>query len=212
MRLARSLFLTAVLSVAAAAPLACGKAPEVPGVTLDAGFAFGMGEGGAPAPITEPPPDAEADAAPAAPDAAAPVGSAPAVLVGAIDQAIDVAIAAAAAKEAPGMTAEGQPGRETLTENGHFNMMFTMQPGRCYTVIAMSAPAMVSQLEVKLLAPPFFNVEAGRSAATDKNPAVLGRGKAAQCPILPVAVPYKLDVTAKKGGGRIAVQVFSRSK
>ena len=109
------------------------------------------------------------------------------------------------------MTAEGGAGHDTLQENGHFGMVVTLQPGRCYTVIATSAPLQVSELEVKLFMLP-LNIEGGRSPASDKNPAILGRGKGATCPISPIAVPYKVDVTAKKGAGRIAVAVFSRSK
>ena len=99
-----------------------------------------------------------------------------------------------------------------VTEGGTFNMVVTLQPGRCYTIIAMSAPLQVSTVEVKLLAPPLFNIEAGRSGAGDKNPAVLGKGKGATCPISPIAVPYRVDVVARKGAGRVGVALFSKAK
>jgi hypothetical protein len=63
------------------------------------------------------------------------------------------------------------------------------------------------------MAPPLYTVQAGKSGANDKATPVLGKGKAnAMCPVLPIAVPYRLDVVAKKGGGRVGVQVFSRDK
>lgn len=194
-------------------PVACGKDPEVPQASFDGGFALGVaeggapGEGGAPIGLGTVPTDAGFDAAPEA----GAVDAGGGLLAAGVDAALDAAIVAQAAKDAPGMTSEGQVGHETLAQNGHFGMLVTMQPGRCYTVIAMSAPLQVSELDVKLLMLP-LNIEAGRSPATDKNPAVLGKGKAATCPISPIAVPYKIDVAARKGAGRIAVAVFSKAK
>ncbi len=200
----KSLPLVALLATAAFVPMACGKKdPVVPAMTVDAGLG-----------------DASADAAPAmveagAPDAApsaAPSSSVAGIGASALDAAIDLGIQAQAAKDAPGMTVEGTVNHTTLAEGAVFNTLVTLQPGRCYTIIAASAPLQVSTVEVKLLAPPLFNIEAGRSGATDKNPAVLGKGKTATCPISPIAIPYRVDVIARKGAGRIGVAVFSRAK
>ena len=195
-------------------PVACGKTPEVPSASFDGGFALGVaeggapGEGGAPIGLGTVPTDAGVDAAP---EAGAAVDAGGGLLAAGVDAALDAAIVAQAAKDAPGMTSEGTVGHETLAQNGHFGMLVTMQPGRCYTIIAMSAPLQVSELDVKLLMLP-LSIEAGRSPATDKNPAVLGKGKAATCPVSPIPVPYKVDVSARKGAGRIAVAVFSKAK
>lgn len=214
----KSFPLLVLLATAAFVPVACAKTPEVPSATLDAGFAFGGPDAMAtgynpPVPGASSAPVATGSApAPSASASGAPSASASGLLAGGVDAALDLAIQTIAAKDAPGMTSEGAAGHETLAENGHFGMVVTLQPGRCYTVIATSAPLQVSELEVKLFMLP-LNIESGRSPASDKNPAVLGRGKAgATCPISPIAVPYKVDVTAKKGAGRIAVAVFSRSK
>jgi hypothetical protein len=220
--LIKSLPVAALLVTAVFVPAACSsKAPAVPTLTIDAGISLGGSDGG-PAGDASAAPLASASVAPSgsAADAgaplgsasAAPSGSAPALLGPAVDSALDVAIAASAATAAPGMTAEGQPGRATLQTNEHFGMVVTLQPGRCYTIIAMSAPLQVSELGVVLYMLP-LNLEGGRSGANDKNPAILGRGKAgATCPISPIPVPYKVDVTAKKGAGRIAVAVYSRAR
>jgi hypothetical protein len=207
----KSLPLVVLLATAAFVPIACGKKePTVPTLTVDAGVSLdaGLGDGGDAAA-----PDASADAAaPIASGSAAPSGSVGALAGPALDAAIDLGITAQAAKDAPGMSLEGQVGHATLAEGGVFNMLVTLQPGRCYTVVAASAPLQVTTVEVKLLAPPLFNVEAGRSGATDKNPAVLGKGKSATCPISPIAIPYRVDVIARKGAGRVGVAVYSRAK
>lgn len=209
-----AVLLTLASGAIALVPVACGKSPAVPSVSLDAGFALGVGEGGAPSEAGAPlglgavPTDAGTDAAP---DASAAADAGGGLLAAGVDAALDAAIAARAPKDAPRMTSEGAVGRDTLQQGGHFGMVVTLQPGRCYTIVAMSPPLQVSELEVKLLMLP-LSIEAGRSPASDKNPAVLGRGKAATCPISPIPVPYKVDVTARKGAGRIAVAVFSRAK
>jgi hypothetical protein len=152
------------------------------------------------------------------PDAGAPffTGDAGAVAPSfgeaALDAVIDLAITTAAPKLAPKMEKEGAPGRATLKEGEHFAMMITLAPNRCYTIVANSPPGSVEKLDVKLYGPPLFNIEAGKSGANDKNMPVIGKGTTALCPIIPIAVPYKLDVAATKGAGRIGVQVFARNK
>jgi hypothetical protein len=210
----KSLPLVLLLAVSAFVPAACSKTPAVPSTSLDAGAALGDG-GGALAPSGSP--MASSSAAPSGSTAAsgsasaAPSASASALLAAGVDAALDAAIVAQALKDAPGMTAEGGPGHETLQQGGHFGMVVTLQPGKCYTIIAMSAPLQVSELDVHLFMLP-LNLESGHSPPTDKNPAVLGRGAQRTCPVSPIAVPYKVDVSARKGAGRIAVGVFSKSK
>lgn len=204
----KRLFSVVLLGTAVILPLACSskKPPETPAVTVDAGVPDAM-------------PVATADAGtPVAADAGAPVAVAdaglppiPALGNEALDAAIDLAIKAAAAKEAPNMAAEGVPLRASLNENGTTSVVVTMQPGRCYTMIGFSPTGQVTNLELKLMAPP-YTLEAGRSGASDKNMPIIGRGKNAQCPLLPIAVGYRVDARAAKGAGRIGVQVFSRSK
>jgi hypothetical protein len=184
--------------------------PNPPTTTADAGVEAGA--------ITAPPPSGTA-AAPA--DAGAPPfftggadagTTAPPLAEAALDSVIDLAIAAAAPKVAPKMDKEGAAGHATLAEGQHFSMIVNLGPNRCYTVVATSAPGMVSDMELKLYAPPLYNVEAGHSTKGEKNLPVIGKGTAALCPIIPLQVPYKVDVAAVKGSGRIGVQVFARNK
>lgn len=205
----KSLPLVVLLAAAAFVPMACGKKEAVvPSLTVDAGLPPGDGGADAAAPFDA----GVADASPLASGSTSPFGSAAPLLGPALDAAIDAGLQAQGAKDAPGMALEGQIGHGSLNEGGTFNMLVMLQPGRCYTIIAAAPPGQVSQLEVKLLAPPLFNVEAGRSAAGDKNPATLGRGKAMTCPLSPIAIPYRVDVTARKGAGRVGVAVFSKAK
>ncbi len=208
----RKLSVAALAAVIGAVPfLACGNKPPPPPVTPTpvADAAPEAGDAGPEAAAPDAAPLAVADAGPPAVDAGA---KPPANLGEALDGAIDLAIKAAAQKDAPNMAPEGAPGRATLAEGEHFAMIVTLAPNRCYTVIAFSPTGQVQQLDVKLMAPPFFNVPAGSSPASDKNLAEIGKGKGALCPILPIPVAYKVDVGSKKGAGRMGVQVFARNK
>lgn len=190
----------ALLLTALVVPAACSKdppPPAVPTVSPDAGVA---------------PPPATADSADAGATPAPTTSAGVNLVEAAFDAAIDVGLNAQAAQAASGMTPVGTPGRATLTEGEHFGMMVNLEPNQCYTAIGFSPTGQVTELDLKLMAPPLFNVQAGASGANEKNQPVIGKGKAALCPFLPVAIAYKLDATAKKGAGRIGVQLYSRAK
>ncbi|MDF2697451.1 MAG: hypothetical protein K0S65_5834 [Labilithrix sp.] len=205
--------LATILTLASAAALftACSSKkpnpPVVPAPTTDAG----VDDGG----VTTLEAGVAADAGPpffTTADAGTSVPGPATLNDAALDGVIDVAIATAAPKVAPKMEKEGAAGRATLREGEHFSMMVNLAPNRCYTIVGTSPPGNVEKLDVKLYGPPLFNIEAGKSGATDKNLPVIGKGTTALCPIIPLAVPYKIDVAATKGAGRIGVQVFARNK
>ncbi len=192
-------------------PLACSKKPPPPVVPA--------------APVAEAGADADTDAAPlAAFDAAVmmPMDAGMAMTpeagalvppdVGASEAVLTLALDKLGKTAAPGMTVEGEQGRTTLQEGGHFPMLITLQPNRCYTIVATSPPGNVTKLDLKLLAPPFFNVAAGQSGAKDGASPVIGRGKAHLCPFLPLPIAYKLDVAATKGSGPVGVRVYAKNK
>lgn len=186
--------------------------PVVATITFDGGAPLDAGDAGVPS-------DAgalavtDAGSSPFFTGDAGLVTGAAALGEAALDTAIDLAITAAATKAAPKMEKEGQPGRATLKESEHFGMMVNLAPNRCYTIVANSPPGAVEKLELKLFGPaPLLATEAGKSGAADKNTPVIGKGTAALCPVLPIAVPYKVDVVATKGTGRIGVQVYARNK
>ena len=123
----------------------------------------------------------------------------------------DLAMKALAAKNAPGMQPEGAASKDSLTADGHKGQLITMQGGKCYTIVAFSPPGQITNLDLHLLLPPFYNMEAGHDSEAD-NTASIGKGTAAVCPALQFPVQYKLDVHAKAGQGAFAVQVYSKNK
>lgn len=197
---------------------ACGSNKANINASASLGSDAGAGDAAADAMMNEG--GLEAGVADAAPEAGNPYGAflpdggmmPPTLPAEALDVAVDTAVNAQAGKLAPKMTLEGQPLRATLTQGGRANMIVTMAPGKCYTFVAFSPPGNVTQLELKLMTPPFYNVEAAKSGANDKNMPVIGKGTASQCPVSPIAVPYRVDAIATQGAGRIGVYVFSRSK
>ena len=208
--LATVLTLSSAIALFAACSSKKPNPPMTPSVPADAGAEAGVEEG---APLD----DAgamEGDGGPTFFTGGEDAGvTGPAALgEAALDSAIDLAITTAAPKVAPKMDKEGQPGRATLKEGEHFAMMVNLAPNRCYTIVANSPPGNVEKLELKLYGPPLFNIEAGKSGANDKNMPVIGKGTAALCPIVPLAVPYKIDAVATKGAGRIGVHVYARNK
>jgi len=220
LRKVRPLPLLAILVAAAPVPAACTKKqpqPIAPTTTPDAGaadglFAFAMGDAAAEAGPAMKVASGSPDAGPVASGSAIPIPSGSVLPREAVDAAMDAPVAAMAAKVAPKMTLEGQPGRASLTEGGKFNMLVTLQPNRCYTIIGFSPAGGVQSLDLKLMAPPFYTLQAGASGANDTANPVIGKGKEALCPIIPLPVPYRLDATALKGAGRIGIHVYSRAK
>ena len=109
------------------------------------------------------------------------------------------------------MTPDGQIAKGTLQTGGHSQFILNMSPGRCYTIIGFSPQGQITDLDINLLAPPFYNMLAGQDGMTG-NTAVIGKAPNPMCPMLPMAVPYKVDIYAKQGQGAFAVQVFAKNK
>lgn len=210
--------LLTAITVVAACSSSKPPPPSTPTSTPDAGPAVGDANVGMAAP---------ADAAAAGPvffttpeagaaqtsDAGAG-GAAPIITEGVLDSAIDLAITTASPKVAPKMDKEGAPGRATLKEGEHFSMVVTLQPNRCYTFVAFSPPGNIGQIDMTLMGVALA-IEAGKSSPPDKTMpglSVMGKGKTPICPVLPVPVPYRVDVVAKKGAGRMGVQAFARAR
>lgn len=141
--------------------------------------------------------------------AAAAAGSAWLGPAGALGDPAEAGLRAAAAKYAPGMSADGQIAKGNLAEGGHVDFVVNMDPSKCYTIVAYGAG--VTDLDVNLLAPPFYNVLAGQDGMAGPT-AIIGAALKPMCPIIPVAVPYKIDLHAKKGGGQVAAQLYSKAK
>jgi hypothetical protein len=124
---------------------------------------------------------------------------------------IEAGIRASAAKNAAGMQPEGQMARGPLQEGGHLTFLVPMQAGKCYTIIGFSPPGQVKNLDLNLLAPPFYTFLAGQDT-TDNNTPVVGKGTQPMCPIVPMPVQYKVDIVARSGSGQVGAQVYSKSR
>ena len=121
-------------------------------------------------------------------------------------------IAPLGAKYAPGMQAQGSPFTAQLTAGAHASTMVTMTGGQCYTIVGVSPPGVgVTSLNLNLLAPPFYTVSAGAST-TNTNESAIGAKSSPICPIVPIAVQYKVDIFAKTGQGPVAVQIYAKPK
>ncbi len=124
---------------------------------------------------------------------------------------LEKGIAAVASKSAPGMKPEGLVATGTLKEGDHYVWSISLPPGKCYAIVGWSPTGEVQDLDLHLLAPPFFSSITGEDV-TDDNMPVVGGGPNPMCPVTVSPMAYKLDVTAQKGAGRAAVQVYSKTK
>lgn len=224
--------LFALSVVAVTLPLACGSKPNA-----NANFSVGTGanDGGAPTncapgqPCTQPAGQCQPGQpcpAQSAPSSSAPAGGDPngiAALLAAAAAAgsawmgpggvtgdpAELGLRAAAAQHAAGMTPEKDIAKGQLAEGQHLGFIVNMDAAHCYAIVAFGAG--VADLDVNLLAPPLYNMLAGSDGMAGPT-AVVGGGGKPICPIVPLAVPYKVDLYAKKGGGSVAAQVYSKPK
>jgi hypothetical protein len=124
---------------------------------------------------------------------------------------VELGLAANAAIHAKGEQLQGQIAKANLQEGGHNAFMVTMQPGTCYTIIGFSPPGQIKNVDLHLLAPPFYNVLAGQDTM-DSNKAVIGSTPNPMCPVIPLPLQYKVDITARAGSGNVGVAVYTKSK
>lgn len=152
----------------------------------------------------------------AIPTAVSPIPNAP---VGSPAQQLDASAGAAAqpilnqlaTTEAPGAKPVGaavvgmfQPGQQLET-------VITMQPGKCYTVIAAGLPT-VSEVDIQLVAAtPIPNVNPVLAQDPTTGPqAVLGKAPDCYKWALPLAGAVKVITTVTAGQGIAAVQVYEK--
>jgi hypothetical protein len=107
------------------------------------------------------------------------------------------------------MTTDSPPTKGMVQEGNKLEVVVTLQPGRCYSIVAVSAQG--TSLDMELLMAPFFTMSAGKNSKTG-SVALIGGSSNPLCPLAILPIPYRLDVTAKKGSGPVAVQVLSKTK
>jgi hypothetical protein len=122
---------------------------------------------------------------------------------------IEAGLKANAAAHAKGLKAEGQIAKADLKEGDHASMMVTLQAGYCYAIVGFSPKGAVQDLDLRLLAPPFYNLLSGEDTSDDNTP-VVGKDPAPMCPLISSPLPYKVDIHAQKGGGKVGAQLYSK--
>jgi hypothetical protein len=132
----------------------------------------------------------------------------PGALTGDVTEA---GLKAVALKVAPGMQPEGDELKQVLNEGQHAVMIATLQAGKCYALVGFSPPGGVKDLDLNLLAPPFYLTLAGQDLTHNNTPTV-GAAPTPMCPIVPIPFQYKVDILARVGSGQIAVQLYSKTK
>ena len=125
------------------------------------------------------------------------------------DDPAAVALRAAAAQYAPGMTPLGDSARANLFEGAHASFVATLDNSRCYAIVA--AGDGITELDMHVLLPPFNNLLAGEDGMTGPIAAV-GTPPNIICPTLVTPFDYKVDLQATKGGGTVAAQLYAKQK
>src|SRR5262249_33887199 len=141
--------------------------------------------------------------------AAAAAGSATLQPGGSATDPIEAGIKATAAKHAKGMQPDGPIARGDLKEGDHLTFLTNLQAGKCYAIVGFAPKGTVHDLDLRLLAPPFYNMLSGEDT-TDDNTPVVGKDPSSMCPIVPVPLAYKVDIHAQKGAGKVGVQLYSK--
>jgi hypothetical protein len=158
-----------------------------------------------------------------APAASAPAGvpTIPMAAAGSPAQVMDASFAAGAIQlgmdqlaqtDAPGAKPLGSPMVGMFQPGQQLESTITMQPGKCYTVIAVAAPGGISELNVQLAAAtpiPGLSPVLGQDQTTGPQAVV---GKAPNCYkwALAFAGQAKVVTSAAAGQGVAAVQVYEK--
>jgi hypothetical protein len=124
---------------------------------------------------------------------------------------------ALALKVAPGMQQEQGVMEQSLQPGQDAVVMYTLQAGKCYTIVGFSAPGAVQDLDLNLMMPPLYMTTAGQDLTHNNTPTIPvasspGAVPTPMCPVIAFPLQYKLDVHARVGGGVVAVALYSKNK
>ena len=160
---------------------------------------------------------APAQPAPAQPGIPAMPGAAP---TGAPAQPIDPAFAgvatvplmAFATTEAPGMSREGNIGAANFQEGQISEQNLTLQPGKCYAVLAVGAG--VQEVDIALVGvSPIPGVQGvlARDGGSGAQSSLGGKGNCYRLPaFVPMPVTAKVVIKATRGAGLVASALFTK--
>jgi hypothetical protein len=116
--------------------------------------------------------------------------------------------------EAPAMQKEGPIVAGNFQQGQTLESQFQVQPGKCYTVLAVGAGVQEVDLVMLALTPvPGLSPELGRDKGAGHQASLGGRGqciKPLTATLFPMPITAKWVVTARVGAGVIAGQLFSK--
>lgn len=126
------------------------------------------------------------------------------------------ALAQVAGTEAPGMQPEGTLGAANFTQGQSLEHVFQMIPGKCYTVVGVGAG--IQQLDIAMTVvsplpgfnPPPFGVNDKKTTPLGSQSVLGSKTKCVKLVLLPAPLPVKFTITATKGQGLAAAQLFSK--
>jgi hypothetical protein len=137
--------------------------------------------------------------APVAPSAAMPLDLRP----------VTPLLTALAAQEVAGMTPEGGAMGGSFQSGQVLEQAFTLQPGKCYSVVAVGAPP-VEELAVEIVGQPSDRLSPVVLAADQRvgPQAVIGDGGQCFRSINAVAIPAKIVLRVERGSGIAGAQLY----
>jgi hypothetical protein len=111
-------------------------------------------------------------------------------------------------QHAPGMQPEGSAAAGQCGEGQTFEIAFTMQPGKCYSAIAVGMG--VQELDAMIAAQPMPNLPPAPLAQDSGSgaQAIVAGGGSCYKNFLPVPAPAKLIVKATRGQGAAVAQLY----
>jgi hypothetical protein len=121
-----------------------------------------------------------------------------------------VPLTAYAQHEAPAMHQDGGPLAGSFKEGQTLEQPFQMLPGKCYTVLAVSAGPTAVALSIVAVTPiPQALGVLAQTEGTGPNVSLGGRSNCLKWS-LPIGINAKYVVRATRGQGVIAAQMYSR--
>lgn len=229
----RTLLAVVVVGAVAVLPLACKKSTDEP-AQFQGGVGFGTDPNatatgyppGTNPPGTNPTGTYPPGTATAPPTATAPATGGPGDIVGQLGgmvggllgglgggvpgaDPLSAGLQYNAQQNAPGMRAEGTPVKLTLSQGQTGEGQFTLQPGKCYTLVGASMPGVIDVVVKATYPAPMQGTVLGQNAQSGPMPVVFAKEACYRNPA-PVGMPVRVEVLMKQGSGQVAIQPYSK--
>jgi hypothetical protein len=126
------------------------------------------------------------------------------------NDAIAIGIQASAQQNAAGMQPAGSAIRLNLQQGQTSEGQFTLEPGKCYTLVGASNPGVLeTSIKVTMPAPLQTQVLGENAPGPNPMPVVWGGGNCYRSPS-PLPMPARLEVKMVTGSGQIGIQPYAK--